>query len=208
MTAPNEQPQPSAPSSQPEYGAMANQYPAGYDPYVYGRPDAEPQPATAALSGGPSAQPQPYAGHAAPDAGNGPYDPYRQQEQYGPAQDGWRTGGERPRPFGGIDMDDPRQNPLYGHWDFYAILSLVFALILPVPVLPAVMGGVAMWRTRTFRMKGYGLALAAVIINVIYTLAVLWMTFNGLSATDLYQQMLDGMIGQGSTGDGGTSVSA
>ncbi|HJE21812.1 MAG TPA: hypothetical protein K8V31_06075, partial [Bifidobacterium pullorum] len=55
MTAPNEQPQPSAPSSQPEYGAMANQYPAGYDPYVYGRPDAEPQPATAAPSGGPSA---------------------------------------------------------------------------------------------------------------------------------------------------------
>ena len=104
-------------------------------------------------------------------------------------------------------MDDPRQNPLYGHWDFYAILSLVFALLMPVPVLPAVMGGVAMWRTRNFRMKGYGLALAAVIINALYTVATIWLMINGLSAMDLYQQLLGGMVDQGGS-EGTTSIHA
>ena len=44
--------------------------------------------------------------------------------------------------------NDPSQNPLYGHWDSYAIISFVFALFLPVPVIPAVMGAIAMWRTK------------------------------------------------------------
>ena len=33
--------------NQPEYGAMSSQLPAGYDPYVYGAPEPEPQPADA-----------------------------------------------------------------------------------------------------------------------------------------------------------------
>ena len=33
--------------NQPEYGAMSSQLPAGYDPYVYGAPEPEPQLADA-----------------------------------------------------------------------------------------------------------------------------------------------------------------
>ena len=78
---------------------------------------------------------------------------------------------------------------------------------MPVPVLPAVMGGVAMWRTRNFRMKGYGLALAAVIINALYTVATIWLMINGLNAMDLYQQLLGGMVDQGGS-EGTTSIHA
>lgn len=192
MTASNDQSQPDASTersgaqpeygqvNQPEYGAMASQYPAGYDPYVYGRPEAE---------------------RSEPAPENGPSGPQAMPDR------GPETGERGPQPFHGIDMDDPRQNPLYGHWDFYAILSLVFALLMPVPVLPAIMGGVAMWRTKNFRMKGYGLALAAVIINALYTVATIWLMINGLSAMDLYQQLLGGMVDQGG-GEGTTSIRA
>lgn len=205
MTSPNDQPQSDDSTAQPEYGqvakpeygAMTSQYPAGYDPYVYGRPESEDARAN--------------VNDAAPDPQ--PSTPVRgtwRQPGYGrqPHADGRQAAGDgRPQPFNGIDMDDPRQNPLYGHWDFYAIIALVFALLMPVPVLPAIIGGVAMWRTRNFRMRGHGLALAAVIINVIYTLGVLWMMLNGLSALDLYQQLLDGLTGR-EGGDGSTSIHA
>ena len=221
MTASNDQSQPDASTersgaqpeygqvNQPEYGAMASQYPAGYDPYVDGRPEAErSEPAPENGPSGPQAMPD--RGPAEPYAPNGLYGPgdsFGHPPYAPPAAGGPETGERGPQPFHGIDMDDPRQNPLYGHWDFYAILSLVFALLMPVPVLPAVMGGVAMWRTRNFRMKGYGLALAAVIINALYTVATIWLMINGLSAMDLYQQLLGGMVDQGG-GDGTTSIHA
>ena len=83
-----------------------------------------------------------------------------------------------------LDLNDPRQNPAYGHWDAYAIMSLVLAVLMPVPVLPALVGAISMWRTKKLHMKGYGLALAAVIINVLYTLAVIWLAMHGLSVAD------------------------
>ena len=73
--------------------------------------------------------------------------PYGQQPNGQPHQ---------PHYYHGIDLNDPNQNPLYGHWDSYAIISFILALFFPVPVLSALMGAVAMWRTRTFHMKGRG----------------------------------------------------
>ena len=107
--------------------------------------------------------------------------PYGQQPNGQPHQ---------PHYYHGIDLNDPNQNPLYGHWDSYAIISFILALFFPVPVLSALMGAVAMWRTRTFHMKGFGLAVAAVVINVLYTIAVIWMAFNGYDAMSLYQEAL------------------
>ena len=106
----------------------------------------------------------------------------------------------------GIVLNDPNQNPLYGHWDSYAIISFILALFFPVPVLSALMGAVAMWRTRTFHMKGFGLAVAAVVINVLYTIAVIWMAFNGYDAMSLYQEALQQLTG--GTGSSSDSISA
>ena len=112
----------------------------------------------------------------------------------------------QPHYYHGIDLNDPNQNPLYGHWDSYAIISFILALFFPVPVLSALMGAVAMWRTRTFHMKGFGLAVAAVVINVLYTIAVIWMAFNGYDAMSLYQEALQQLTG--GTGSSSDSISA
>lgn len=167
---------------QPEYGAMSGQYGPNYNPYIYGAPEPDTKKDSAAAAGdnGGAAQSQ--------QAGQ----PYGQPHQ--------------PHYYHGIDLNDPNQNPLYGHWDSYAIISFILALFFPVPVLSALMGAVAMWRTRTFHMKGFGLAVAAVVINVLYTIAVIWMAFNGYDAMSLYQEALQQLTG--GTGSSSDSISA
>ena len=165
--------------AQPEYGAMANQYPSGYNPYVYGAPEIETNSSN--QQGAEARQPQ------QPTPAGYPY-----SQQYG----------------GQPGNSYQNQNPLYGHWDSYAILSLVFTILLPVPVVPALMGGVAMWRTKTFHMKGFWLGVAALVINVLYTIGVIWMAVHGISSTELYDQLLQHMLGGGSGSSESGSLSA
>lgn len=169
--------------NQPEYGAMSNQYPANYNPYMYGAPE-QPKSEDDAQQTAQRPQTNPYMQNGYPA------NPYQQPGIYP------------------INPNDPSQNPLYGHWDSYAIISFVFALFLPVPVIPAVMGAIAMWRTKKLHMKGYALGVAALIINVLYTIAVIWMTVHGISTADLYNQMMQYMFGgSGQSGDS-SSISA
>lgn len=202
---------------EPEYGANASQYGANYNPYIYGAPDPEPTAEQTGAPASPYAQPYgaPVQSQGAPGqqgqfgqptqygGQNGPYAgaPQGQPWQQGQSQQ-WQQPGQpshTPRLFNGIDLNDPAQNPLYGHWDAYAVISLILALFFPVPVLSALMGGLAMWRCRTFHMKGFWLGFAAVVINVLYTIAVVWMMVNGIDAMSLYQQMLEQLQGGGST---------
>lgn len=180
---------------QPEYGAMSGQYGPNYNPYIYGAPEPDTKKDSAAAAGdnGGAAQSQ--------QAGQ----PYGQQTPW-PGNQQPNGQPHQPHYYHGIDLNDPNQNPLYGHWDSYAIISFILALFFPVPVLSALMGAVAMWRTRTFHMKGFGLAVAAVVINVLYTIAVIWMAFNGYDAMSLYQEALQQLTG--GTGSSSDSISA
>lgn len=188
--------------SQPEYGAMSSQLPVGYDPYVYGAPEPEPQPADAVRQQNTQYQTGQYPSngqqnpYGANPYGPNPYDPNRYPQR-----------GNMPY-LPNLDLNDPRQNPAYGHWDAYAIMSLVFAVLMPVPVLPALVGAISMWRTKKLHMKGHGLALAAVIINVLYTLAVIWLAMHGLSVVDLYNEALQNMFGGAGSGQGDESINA
>lgn len=202
--------------AQPEYGAMAGQFGANYNPYIYGAPDAQNKDQSAG-------QP-PVTGVGPQQSGNAQYvgsgsnpnqQPYGQfgQQNYGNPF-GWQNPANQmngqhgqPRYFNGINLDDPQSNPLYGHWDAYAIIAFVLALLFPVPVLSALLGFAAMWRTKTFHMKGYGFAVAAVVLNVIYTIAVIWMTINGVDPSALINSMLATLQGGGSS-SGGDSISA
>lgn len=176
----------------PEYGAMRSDFPA-YDPYLYGAPDRSASDAANPADGGvqqPAAMPAQFAGQSGVPGGM-------------PGAPSGRPLDKASRRYG-VNLDDPRQNPLYGRWDAYAIMAFVFAILFSsMPVLPAVMGGLAMWRTRTFRMKGYGLALAAVIINVLTTLVVLWAAMHGMSVEQLVLDMygLSGMVDGSNGGD-------
>lgn len=226
----------------PEYGALSNQYPADYDPYVYGHPDPPEEKTDDEKSGqsaanvqNTSVQHDPYGNPFKNDGSgatnqqgqtgqNGPYgNPYNQggygpnyganygqngqtgQNQQGAYQNQQPYGWQNPNQYTGNaqgnsgnpnepNLNDPNQNPLYGRWDVYAILAFIFSFF-SVPLLPALMGAVAIWRTRTFHMKGMGLAVAAVVINLLYTITVVWMTINGMSTIDLYQDLLGGTGG-------------
>ena len=101
-------------------------------------------------------------------------------------------------------MNDPAQNPLYGHWDMYAVFAFVFALFA-VPVLPALMGCISMWRTHMFHMRGFWLGLAAVVLNVAATVLSLWLMSRGISTQELYAWLLDNISG-GSVGGNAVSV--
>ncbi|OZG62359.1 hypothetical protein BLEM_0905 [Bifidobacterium lemurum] len=202
---------------EPEYGANASQYGANYNPYIYGAPDPEPTAEQAAASappyaqpyGAPPAQSQTTPGQQGrPSQYGGQNDPYTGAPMQGQPGQQWQQGWQgqqqgapahTPHYFNGIDLNDPAQNPMYGHWDAYAVISLILALFFPVPVLSALMGALAMWRCRTFHMKGFWLGLAAVVINALYTIAVVWMMMNGIDAMSLYQQMLNQLQG-GSSG--------
>ena len=65
--------------NQPEYGAMSSQLPAGYDPYVYGAPEPEPQPADAVQQ-----QNMQYQTGQYPSNGQQPMPPYNANGQRNP----------------------------------------------------------------------------------------------------------------------------
>lgn len=210
---------------EPEYGAMAGAYPAGYDPYVYGRPEPEAAPETPGASGvsgasgaGPSGMPAsgagggaagPWPGAAGMPGGDGGWAGTGGGMPSGPTQGGPQGApGRQPRIINGVDVDDPNRNPLYGRWDPYAVISLVCAMFFAVPVLPAIMGAMAMWRTRTFHMKGFWLGFVAVFLNVFQTILVVWLLINGISVDEYYRQLLNMLVpsGSGSGGDGVVSA--
>lgn len=159
-------------------GAYGQQAPLPFNPYPYGAPEPDPTQSQPA-----SQQPQQYP----------------QSQQYAQPQQQTQQGRPDANMRYGIDLNDPNQNPFYGRWDISAIMAFVFALF-QIPLLPALMGAAAMWRTRTFHMKGYGLAVAAVVINILYTLGLLWLTLNGMTPLDL----LNAMSTTGTTTDAGT----
>ena len=208
-------------TKQPQYGAMSGQYP-GYDPYLYGKPEPE-QPAESAnvvqqnpMNG------QPYVNQ--PNVQNGqqyagqqgqPYNPYAQQHPYTQQQDQCNPyGNQPPQPnmprIQYLNPDDPAQNPFYGRWDSYAIVAFVCALVFAVPVFPAVIGGLSLVRTKRLHMRGRGLAIAAIVINVLTTLLQAYLLINGITINDVYSQMFNTYLGGsgngGGAGDGSISA--
>ena len=203
------------------YGSDSGQTPYGQP---YGQPNGGAMPGNQNYPGGQSGQgnqsgqgsqygPAGQPGASVPARPNQPYNPY----PYGAPQPSPAPGrsGQPGQQFNGtqvgplhfnIDLNDPNQNPMYGRWDFYGIMALVFTVLWPVPVIPALMGAMSMWRTRTFHMKGFWFGLIAVILNVIYTVVLLWLTFSGYNPTNLMQMLAN--LGAGAGSGGGDTMTA
>lgn len=178
--------QPQAPQQNGVNPFMAQQNPAQSQQGQQGQPWTANQQGQQPQQGQPGPYPfgfgfNPYAGQAGQTHGNVSYD------QYGIPH---TNDGHTPRYINGMDVNDRMQNPWYGRWDSYSIIAFVFSILFAVPVLPALMGALGIWRTRTFHMKGKGLAIAAIVINVIYTIAFVWMMINGVSTTDFINSMM------------------
>lgn len=190
----------------PEYGALASQFPPDYDPYVYGKPDDDKSKSND-NGGNSSPQPRHRQGDRIANTGvnsNNPNNdgwpfPYMGSQQ----QNGGPGDGHRPDIHNGIDFNDPSQNPLLGHWDSISILSFVFSFLIPVVSL--IFGGIGIWRTRRFHMKGIGFAIAGIILSILSIAAEIWLITHGLNLDELSQQMLNQTMGDFG-GDGSTNA--
>ncbi|GAA6123353.1 hypothetical protein BPY_14610 [Bifidobacterium psychraerophilum] len=174
---------------------MKSQYP-GWNPYVYGEPEVE-SPKTDQPQGAPTAATAFNRGQAGARPANG----QGMQGRQGQPQ---ITGGKgQPRMLNGVNLDDPNQNPVYGRWDPYAIVAFIMTF-LTLPVLPAILGGIAIYRTTVFHMKGRGLAIAAVVIAVIELIMMVVMVMMGITTNDLLSMMASWATSTGT----GSSISA
>ncbi|MFR0557650.1 hypothetical protein PSRA_0385 [Pseudoscardovia radai] len=177
-----------------KYGAMASDYP-GWNPYKYGAPDTGRSNDGDSSKGSASRR---TASLSSDDAARGASSPYGADSRQGmvgqPGQSGQNAPGNNSlwTPMGNINLDDPHQNPWYGRWDSYAVISFVLSLF--IPILGLVFGVVSMRRTRMFHMKGRGLAIAAVVISVASMLAMAY-----LVATGKYTEILSSVYGTAGT---------
>jgi hypothetical protein len=197
---------------EPDYGGMESQYP-GWNPYVYGAPDPEPEPepansATAGTSA--NAQSAPYSqGNANPFGAN---TQYSQPGQARPADHQTNNSTNNLRNsnnffFQGqpINLDDPKQNPVYGRTDFFAIIGFFLSLLgfwflgLPLCII-------SFRRIPVMHMRGRGWALAGIIIAIIQIVIGLAMLFGGFSPTDLLGSLTD--ISGGTGAPSGPTVNA
>lgn len=103
--------------NQPEYGAMSNQYPANYNPYMYGAPE-QPKPADDAQQTAQQPQTNPYMQNGYPanpcDASGRQQSGQPNGYQYGPNQYGPSQYGPNPYQQPGIypiNPNDPSRNP-------------------------------------------------------------------------------------------------
>lgn len=216
----------------PEYGAMASQFSPQYNPYVYGKPDDRPanqnaQNQTNQPVNSPNGMPNqqmggPFGNNMGDgyqrnpnNQGNMPYGGYNQtpggyggnpNNSYGqPYNNGQMMPGEpgyQPDMRDGIDMNDPNQNPLKGHWDPFAIVSVIL-LFLPITFLPVITGAVSMWRTKKYHMKGFWVAAICTVLGVVATVFELWLVSKGINVSDFTQQ-LQNQYAPGSGGGNGS----
>ncbi|WEV66693.1 hypothetical protein OZX72_05315 [Bifidobacterium sp. ESL0769] len=148
--------------------------------------------------GGPNRSSNNYGNN--PNNSNNPFDqPYNN----GPAMPGAPgTPGYQPDIRNGIDMNDPAQNPLKGHWDPWAIISIVLLFLPIMPFLPAITGAVSMWRTKKYHMKGFWAATVCMVLGVITTVFSFWLFSKGINVNELSQQLMN-QYGSGSGGSSG-----
>jgi hypothetical protein len=198
---------------------LRSQYP-GWDPYIYGKPEAEkkaPDNQQNPVSVNPfghhqqgSAPVDTSHGHTGQPNGNnipmGNPNNFNPGGLNSPSGQPQMTGGKgQPRFLGGVNLDDPNQNPVYGRWDPYAVISFIMSLFMAIPILPLIMGVIAIYRTTVFHMKGRGLAIAAVVIAVIELIVMAVMTYYGISGEDLLAMISRWAVANTGTG---TSFSA
>lgn len=191
--------------SRPAYGAMQSDYP-GWNPYVYGGPDAKPQESADGKGRGSAAAQQLRQPGGAGAYGGPGMDGARpgdgQGGGYGDArvpgrQDGrsglnGASGGDGDNimwtPYGSVNLDDPAQNPWYGRWDSLSVVAFITAFLMPFVGL--VLGLFSMHRTRVFHMKGRGLAIASVVVSVALLVFEFYLVRSGA-----YGQLLQSISG-------------
>jgi hypothetical protein len=198
---------------EPDYGQMESQYP-GWDPYVYGKPDPDPEQQTTNPNTQPGQQNQPQAVYSQGSAA--PFNPNAQYSQGNPENQGNHMGQGPQNPqnpqnlrnpnnffFQGtpVNLDDPNQNPVYGHYDPFAIIGFVLSIFgvwffsLPLCIM-------SFRRIPRMHMRGRFWAGAGIVISILQLIFEFVMLFGGFNPGSLFPSLSGG----GSGGSSGTSV--
>lgn len=169
------------------YGASNGQ---NYGPNGYGQNGYGPN------AYGPGRQ----GSYGAPNGWNGQQGPNQPPMGMNPNMYGTPYGDFGPY-FQPINPDDPNQNPLYGHWDWTAIMAFVFSFFGWFSFFSLPLGFIAYRRDKIYHMKGKGLAIAAIVISILNILAM----FALLLDPSLLHSSLGALSGLGSGSGQSTS---
>lgn len=174
------------------YGASNGQNygPNGYGQNGYGQNGYGPN------AYGPGRQ----GSYGAPNGWNGQQGPNQPPMGMNPNMYGTPYGDFGPY-FQPINPDDPNQNPLYGHWDWTAIMAFVFSFFGWFSFFSLPLGFIAYRRDKIYHMKGKGLAIAAIVISILNILAM----FALLLDPSLLHSSLGALSGLGSGSGQSTS---
>ncbi|TCD53582.1 hypothetical protein EJ419_08050 [Alloscardovia theropitheci] len=160
------------------YGRMRSEFP-DWDPYVYGKPEKPIK--------SDERKPRLMTAPSALQRQDGEKTPSEERERIPQLYD--LSG--KPVEIREFDPDDPQKNPLYGHWDFYAIVAIICALFTQTTVVALFFGIVSLGRTKKFHMKGRALAIIAIVLCVIQIGIFAYLIITGTSETEFLQMLIN-----------------
>ena len=215
-------------SARPAYGAMQSDYP-GWNPYLYGAPDASQSGSAAnAAANNAAAGPNAQGAYGANPSGSG-------TNGYGPngyGANGYGANGYGSNGYGrggnpnagnrqgmgdgsranGTDQDDGNimwtpygplnlDDPKQNPWygKWDSLAIVAFISTFFIPFVGLVLGCFSMHRTRVFHMKGRGLAIASIVISVALIILEFYLVRSGI-----YGQFLETISGASGGASGGT----
>lgn len=177
----------------PAYGRLASEFP-GWDPYVYGKPKPSQEPKAQAKSkrimvvspfGAPSdtsTQGNNQAHGQQSHSGQSANTDYTSHNVNTP-QFYDRDGNPVASPFERFefDPDDPKKNPAYGRWDFYAIIAFIGSFFTQTTLLALFLAIMSLNRTKILHMKGRTLAIIAIILCVLQIILFAYIVATGMT---------------------------
>ncbi|MFC0265407.1 DUF4190 domain-containing protein [Alloscardovia macacae] len=177
------------------YGRMRAEFP-GWDPYVYGKPEERKADDERKARRGAR---NPFAPDAQPDSArqNAPVDSDEQnaQNQQAPGIQFYNMNGQ-PLPIQEFDPDDPKKNPLYGRWDFYAVLAFIGAFFSATAPLALFFGILSLGRTRRLHMKGRALAIVALVLCAAQIGLYIYLMVTNTTEVEFARMLLEWAQGQ------------
>ncbi|WP_418968787.1 DUF4190 domain-containing protein [Alloscardovia omnicolens] len=174
----------------PAYGRLASEFP-GWDPYVYGKPresedNKEPVKNKRIIVTSPFAASSPQRGADQQNHRGTPNNASDQPQFFD------RNGNPIANPFEQFefDPDDPQKNPVYGRWDFYAIIAFIGSFFTQTTLLALFLAIMSLNRTKKLHMKGRALAIIALVLCVLQIVLFAYIVANGMTEMEFLNMVM------------------
>ncbi|WP_018143034.1 hypothetical protein [Alloscardovia criceti] len=185
---------------QPTYGRLASDFPH-WDPYVYGKPEiaeaieqpprskrAQQNPAQSVTISGTPTQTDGNATQNGAQGNANSTNPFASGPRFYDS-----NGNPVKDPFEVFDFDpnDPKKNPMYNRWDFYAIIAFIGAFFAQTTLLSLFLAFLSLRRTKALHMKGRTLAIIAIVLCVLQIALYAYLVYAGMTEAEFLKNVLD-----------------